>query len=63
MICPKDNVEYEEGWLNNNAQNFGKGNPFGKRLAAKLGAGMPITALRCPKCGEVKLYTLENLQK
>ncbi len=53
----------EEGWLINNAQNWAKGNPLGKNISAKLSGGMAVTALRCPICGEVKIYTTENLSK
>lgn len=63
MKCSKCNLDYEEGWLVNNAQNWAKGRPFGKRLAEKLSGGMSVTALRCPGCGEVKIYTRENLGK
>ncbi len=62
MKCQKCNVVLEDGWLNNNTQNWAKGNPFGKKLSQKLGAGMPVTALRCPNCGEIKIYTSENLK-
>lgn len=62
MKCSKCNVEMEEGWLNNNANNWGKGKPFGKALADKLGMGKPVTAMRCPNCGEVKIYTTENIK-
>jgi hypothetical protein len=53
----------EEGWLTNNAQNWNKGRPFGKVLSEKLGSGKPVAAYRCPNCGEVKIYTTENLKK
>lgn len=63
MKCLHCNIDMEEGWLINNAQNWAKGNPLGKNISAKLSGGMAVTALRCPICGEVKIYTTENLSK
>lgn len=62
MKCLKCNDEMEEGWLTNNALNWGKGRPLGKSFSEKLGMGKPITAFRCPNCGEIKIYTTENIK-
>ncbi len=62
MKCQKCDVALEEGWLNNNTQNWTKGHPFGQKLASWFGMGMAVTTFRCPQCGEVKIFTRENLK-
>lgn len=61
MKCSKCNIEFEEGFLANNSQNWGKGKPLGKKPSEKITGGKSVSVLRCPTCGEIKFYTTENL--